>query len=71
MTMSLGTSYSPTVPWEGPQVKNFDQCLHIVTVIWKCTDIFRGIYWLWGVYKKGYVVGTFLGGIRREGRKFS
>ena len=29
---------------EGLQVTHFDQFLHTVMVIWKCTDIFRGIF---------------------------
>ena len=36
--MSLGTTYSPQSPWEGLQVTNFYQCLHIVVVIGKRTD---------------------------------
>ena len=39
-------------PWEGLQVTNFDQCLHIVMVIGKFTYTFRGFFgWgrgLWG-----------------------
>ena len=35
-------------PWDGLQVTNFDQCLHIVMVIWKCTEVFRGIFRLGG-----------------------
>ena len=42
--MSLGTSYSPPVPVEGLQVTSLDQCLHIVMVIGKCADAFRGIF---------------------------
>ena len=42
--MSLRTSYSLTVTEEELQVTNFDQCLHIVMVIGKCTDVFRGIF---------------------------
>ena len=62
--MSLGTKYSPQSPWEGPQVANFDQCLHIVMVIWKCTDVFRGMFRLWGgSIRGGYVRGTSLGGL--------
>ena len=49
--MSLGTTYSPTVPVEGAavaavEVTNYDQCLHIVMVIGKGTHAFRGIFWL-------------------------
>ena len=42
--MSLATAYFLTVPGEGLQVTKFDQCLHIVMVIGKCTDVFRGIF---------------------------
>ena len=28
------------------QVTNFDHCLHIVMVIGKCTDVFRGTFFL-------------------------
>ena len=59
--MSLGTTYSPTVPWEGPKVTNFDQCLPIVMVIWKCRDVFRGIYRSGEELRRGgYVGGTSL-----------
>ena len=44
--MSLGTTYSPQSPWEGLQVKNFDQCLHIVMVIVKLAEVSRGIFFL-------------------------
>ena len=47
--MSLGMTYSPTIPGEGLQVTNFDQCLHIIMVIGKCTDVFRGIFLVLGV----------------------
>ena len=58
--MSLGTTYSPTVPWEGLQVQNFDQCLHIVKVIGKCIGVFRRIFWLEaGVEKRGICWGNF------------
>ena len=62
--MSLGTNSFPTVPVGGLQVTNFNQCLHIVMVIGKCTDIFRGILWLGGgVEKRGDMLGeTFHGG---------
>ena len=33
---------------EGLQVTNFDQCLHIIMVIGKCTVVFRGFFWFWG-----------------------
>ena len=66
--MSLETTHSPTVP-VGGQVTSFDQCLHIVMVIGKCTDRFRGIFWLGGGVAKGGCEGvakgevTFRGGI--------
>ena len=41
-------TYSPTIPEGGLQVTNFDQCLHIVMVIGKCTDVFMGIFWFGG-----------------------
>ena len=49
---------------EGLQVTNFDQCLHIVMVIGKCTDVFREILFCLGVgLRRGsYVGGSFLGG---------
>ena len=69
--MSLGTTYSPTVPWEGLQVTNLDQCLHIVMVIGKCTGVFRRIFGLGeGLRRGGYARGTFRGGICHWGRKF-
>ena len=46
--MFLGMTYSPTIPRGGLQVINFDQCLHIVMVIGKCTDVFRGIFFWFG-----------------------
>ena len=58
--MSLGMTYSPTVSVGGLQVTIFDQCLHIVMVIGKCTDVFRGIFWLWeGVEKREICWGNF------------
>ena len=39
---------------EGLQVTNFDQCLHTVMVIGKCTDVFRGFFWFGcGVHWRG------------------
>ena len=54
--MSLGTTYSPESPWEGLQVTNFDQCLHIVMVSGKCTDVLREFF-SWGerLRRGGYV----------------
>ena len=34
---------------EGLQVTNFNQCLHIIMVIGKCTDVFRGNFLVLGV----------------------
>ena len=69
--MSLGTTYFPTVPWEGLQVTNSDLCLHIVMVIGKCPDVFRGMFWLGeGLRRGGYIGGTFHRGICHGGRKF-
>ena len=47
--MRLGGRHTPPEsPWEGLHVTNFDQCLHVVMAIGKCTDVFRGIFWLEG-----------------------
>ena len=69
--MSLGMTYSPTVPREGLQVTNFDQCLHTVMVIGKCTDVFRRIFLVWGegFRGEGHVGGSFLGGTCHGGRE--
>ena len=48
---------------EGLQVTNFDQCLHIVMVIGKCTNVFRGILFCLGV---GLRRGSYVGGISLE-----
>ena len=58
-------TYSPTVPGEGLQVTNFDQYLHIIMIIGKCIDIFRGIFLVLGIGLRGggYVGGSFLGEI--------
>ena len=42
--MSLGMTYFPQSPGEGLQVTNFDQCLHTVMVIGRCTDVSRDIF---------------------------
>ena len=69
--MSLGTTYSPQSPWEGLQVTNFDLCLHIVMVIGKCKDVFRGIFFSLGdSWVGGYVGGSFHGGICHGGREY-
>ena len=40
-------------------------------VIGKCTDVFRGIFWLGeGLRKRGYAGGAFHGGICHGGRAF-
>ena len=68
--MSLGMTESPTIPGGGAASYKFDQCLHIVMVIGKCTDVFRGILFCLGVgLGGGYVGGSFLGGICHGGRK--
>ena len=56
---------------EGLQVTNFDQCLHTIMVIGKCTDVFQGnVFGLGGgVRGGGHVGGSFLGGICHGGRK--
>ena len=46
--MSLGRLTPPQSPWEGLRVTNFDQCLHIVLVIGKCTDVSRYDFFGWG-----------------------
>ena len=64
--MSLRPTYSPQSPREGLQVTNSDLCLHIVMVIGKCTEVFRGIFWSGGREFEGrvcYVGGSFHGGI--------
>ena len=69
--MSLGTTYSLQSPWEGLQVTSFDQCLHTVMVIGKCSDVFRGIFLVWREeLREGYVGGSFRGVICHEGREF-
>ena len=53
------------------QVTNFDQCLHIVMVIGKCTDVFKGIFWLVeGLIRAVNLGGTIHGRICHRGRKF-
>ena len=71
--MSLGMTYPPPPQslGEGLQVTNFDQCLHTVMVIGKCTDVFRGFFFGLGVGFRGggYMGGSFLGGIFHGGRE--
>ena len=69
--MSLGTKCSPQSPWEGLQVTNFDQCLYFVMVIGKCTDAFRGFFWLEGLRGGVYARESFHGGICHGGRRFT
>ena len=74
--MSLGMTYPPQSLEEGLQVTNFDQCLHTVRVIGKCTDVFRGIFWFGeggggGSREGGYVERSFLGGICHGGKRNS
>ena len=48
--MFLGMTYSPTVPGGGvASYKLKPRCLHIIMVIGKCTDVFRGIFLVLGV----------------------
>ena len=49
--MSLEMTYPPPPQslGEGLQVTKFDQCLHIIMVIGKCTVVFRGFFWFWGL----------------------
>ena len=62
-------TYPPQSLGEGLQVTNFDQCLHIIMVIGKCTDVFRGFFLVLGVGLRGggYVGGSFLGEICHGG----
>ena len=59
----------PQSPGKGLQVTNLDHCLHIVRVIMKCTDVFRGRFfklgwgWIRGVCLRGSFHGQF---IKRE-----
>ena len=56
-------------PEEVLQVVNFAHCLHIVLVIGKYTDVFRGII-SGGRGVGGYLRGSFYGGSYQEGREF-
>ena len=70
----FGDDLLPHNPWgRGCKLQAFDQCLHIVMVIGKCTDVFRGILFCLGMGLRGggYVEGSFLGGICHGGRKFN
>ena len=71
LTMSLGMTYSPTVPGGGAASYKLRPVLHIIMVIGKCTDVFRGIFLVLGVGLRGgdYVGGSFLGEICHGGRK--
>ena len=43
----------------GHKLQTLTRCLHIVMVIWKCTDVFRGIFRLGGggVSEEGNMLG--------------
>ena len=71
--MRLGGRHTPLQsPWEGLQVTNFDQCLHVEMVIGKCTDVFRGIFWLGvGVEKSGLFGGNCSWSNLSGGKKIS
>ena len=67
--MSLGTTYSPAVPWEGLQATNFDLCLHTVMVTGKCTDVFS-FFFVYGEIRGGdYMGGYFHGETCHGGRE--
>ena len=54
----------------GQQVTNFDQCLHIVMVIGKCTGVFRRIFLVGGGVEKRMICwGNFPSIICHGGRK--
>ena len=58
--MSLVTTYFPRVPVGGATNYKLRPVLtYIVMVIWKCTDVFRGIFRLGGLRRGGYVGRTF------------
>ena len=58
--------------WEGLQVTNFDQCLHLVMVIEKCTDLSKGIFFGWGgVEERGLCEGNFQGRNLSRGKRIS
>ena len=74
ITMSLGRTYSPppSPRGRGYKFKNFDQCLHIVMVIGKCTGVFGRIFWLEaGVEKRGICCGSFPSRNLSWGKKIS
>ena len=55
----------------GHKLQNSNQCLHIVMVIGKCTDTFRGFFgWEEGLRGWRYVGETFQGGICHGGKEF-
>ena len=72
--MSLGPTYSPppSPRGRGYKFKNFDECLHIIMVIGKCTVVFRRIFWLEaGVEKRGICWGSFPSRNLSWGKKIS
>ena len=70
--MSLGTTYSPTVPVGGTASSGKRSTLSVENVPW---DVFRGIFWFRGgggleKFKGGYVEGSFHGGVCHGGSEF-
>ena len=54
----FGDDLLPKVPVRGPASYKLWLVLHIVMIIGKCTDVFRGILWLGGgVEKRGVMWG--------------
>ena len=62
----------PSPRGRGYKLQTFDQCLHIVMVIGKCTGVFRGIFWLGGgVEKRRIYWGNFPSRNLSWGKKIS
>jgi hypothetical protein len=62
ITISLRQLHPPQSPGEGLPVMNFVHCSHILLVIGKYTDVFRGDFFLAvGRGGEGYVGGSFQG----------
>ena len=63
----FGANLLPHSPQgRGCKLQTLTKRLHIVMIIWKCTDLFGMIFWLeGGVEGRGYVGGSSLGGIFR------